>query len=430
LTEPHPTASWRTWVEPWYLSYALLGASAAGLAPILLPLAVSRGGDLAQVGLIMAAFNLGGFIAPLWGRIADRRHCYRTILAGGLAVTAVGLALFPFAPTPLLQLVLALAQGGGAVAAATVGNMLIVEAHPRHEWDKRIGWLQTFYGVGQVGGLVLAGLASQISMAVSLPFAAGLSMLALLPAASIRRPARSESTPRPVLTHPARHVDLSAGSPQRYHHHLGSVSPHDWMRPLLSPFGWFLLAWLLSFAGTTGFFSLYPVLMGGAYGIPPEISAPAFAVAAALGLGLYAPAGRWSERFGALRILQAGLLVRGLAFTGLVLLCVLPTGGTSVPALAAFLFVVLAWSLLSVASTAATAQLAPTGEGEALGLYNATTAVAGVLGSFLGGWLASRWGYVTIPAMGIAGVALGIVLLFVITRRKQSLQGSSIVERS
>jgi len=30
------------WIEPWYLSYALFGATVAGLIPILLPLVVAQ----------------------------------------------------------------------------------------------------------------------------------------------------------------------------------------------------------------------------------------------------------------------------------------------------------------------------------------------------------------------------------------------------
>jgi hypothetical protein len=70
---------WRKWVEPWYFSYALLGVMLAGLAPILLPLAVSRSGSPAEVGLVMPAFNLGGLASPLWGGLADR---YRLLLVG------------------------------------------------------------------------------------------------------------------------------------------------------------------------------------------------------------------------------------------------------------------------------------------------------------------------------------------------------------
>jgi len=60
------TSTWRQWVETWYLAYALLGATIAGLAPILLPLTASHTGNATDVGLVMAAFSLGGLTAPLW----------------------------------------------------------------------------------------------------------------------------------------------------------------------------------------------------------------------------------------------------------------------------------------------------------------------------------------------------------------------------
>jgi MFS family permease len=68
-------------VEPWYWAYALLGLTAAGVTPILLPLAVSRMGSAADIGLVMAAISLGGMLAPLWGRLADQYRLHRLLLA-------------------------------------------------------------------------------------------------------------------------------------------------------------------------------------------------------------------------------------------------------------------------------------------------------------------------------------------------------------
>ena len=48
--------------------------------------------------------------------------------------------------------------GLGFAAANTVANMFIVEVHPREEWDSRIGALNALSGLGQVAGLLLAGL--------------------------------------------------------------------------------------------------------------------------------------------------------------------------------------------------------------------------------------------------------------------------------
>ncbi len=76
-----------------------------------------------------------------------------------------------------------------------------------------------------------------------------------------------------------------------------------------------------------------------------------------------------------------------------------------------FLFVVLAWSLLSVSSTALVASLSPENEGEGMGIFNAVTALSGVIGAVLGGWGANLWGYVAIPIMGIIGVGAGFIVL-------------------
>src|SRR5262249_9516154 len=87
--------TWRQWIEPWYLAYALLGAAVGGVVPIVVPLMVHRTGTLAATGLVMAAFNLGGLTAPLWGGLADRYRLHRVLLVGGFLLTTLGLVAFP-----------------------------------------------------------------------------------------------------------------------------------------------------------------------------------------------------------------------------------------------------------------------------------------------------------------------------------------------
>jgi predicted MFS family arabinose efflux permease len=86
-------------------------------------------------------------------------------------------------------------------------------------------------------------------------------------------------------------------------------------------------------------------------------------------------------------------------------------------ALLGFCLIVLAWSLLSVSSTALAAALTPGGEGAGLGFFNATTAVAGVLGSILSGWIASRFGFLAAVEMATGGILAGLIL-FVLTGQK------------
>ncbi len=412
----------QTFIEPWYLSYALLGVSAAGVLPILLPLAVSNTGSITDVGLVIASFNLGGLVSPLWGTLADRYRLHRLLLTGGLLVTAATIASFPGASSLASRSFLAFLQGAGAAAAATVANLFIVELHPEREWDKRIGWLQTFYGSGQVVGLLLAGVLTKIPMHIGLFTTAGLTAVACFPAWFMTPKLTGPPTNRPILRHPVRHAEVHAGSPQRFYHLPSLHALQKALRPLLSPFGLFIISWLISFMGVAAFFSLYPVLMKSAYGVDPATASGAFAVSAALGLALYPAAGKWSETSGAARMLQLGFAMRILAFIGFLSFGAVRLDGHFSLALVDFLFIVLAWSLLSVGGTAMASELSRSNEGEGLGLYNATTSIAGVIGAVLGGWLAGRFGFDAVEILGLVSVIAGLILITIVPNiRRQDI---------
>src|SRR6266511_3636699 len=290
--------TWRRWVEPWYLAYALLGASAAGIVPILLPLAVHRSRGAAYVGWVIAANNLGGLTAPLWGILADRYRLHRCLVVGGGVIAAAGLAAFPLTPTPSAWPALALLQGIGTTAAATIANLFVVEAHPQKEWEERIGWLQTFYGGGQDCGLFVAAALTQMPLHTGLLAAAGVTALAALTAWFTTRTPPSLLTPKPALLQPPRPSEWPVSSPQHLFHHLTLTALHKGWQDLRSPFSRFLTAWLLCFAGSWAFFCQYPVLMQQMYGVSPWLASFTSAVAHGLGLVLYVPAGLWAEQRG------------------------------------------------------------------------------------------------------------------------------------
>jgi len=400
------------WVESWYISYALLGLSAAGLVPILLPLLVSQANGAADIGLVMAAFSMGGLTAPIWGGLADRFHLHQRLLIGGLFETALGAAVFPFTVSLFPRIGLAFLSGIGLASASTVANLFIVEGHPEPEWDARIGWLQAFYGSGQVMGLVIAGLIGQRKPEFGLWLAGGIGVAAIIPAMiGTRQESAVLLQRRPVLLHPAHHAEWPSGSPQHLYHYLNMQGIRTFFTPFRTSFGLFLIAWLLSFSGSAAFFSFYPVLMKKVYGVLPGLSSTGYALAAGLGLVLYAPAGTWSIKRGTLPVLRDALVLRIAAFLALTILAIVSFPGRGWLALLFFLFVVLAWSLLSVSSTALVAGLSPKNEGEGMGIFNAVTALSGVIGSVMGGWTANLWGYVAIPIMGIIGVGAGFIVL-------------------
>jgi MFS family permease len=360
----------------------------------------------------MAAFSMGGLTAPVWGVLADRFRLHRWLLGGGLIATAAGATIFPLSRSFAFRTALAFVSGIGLAAASTTANLFIVEVRPQAEWDSRIGWLQTFYGGGQVIGLGLAGFMGQAAPEKGLWLAGVLAVAAIIPALlGTRRDADILTEHWPVLSHPMHHAEWPVGSPQHLYHHLSLKGVRRILASVESSFGLFLVAWLFSFSGSAAFFSLYPVLMQQLYDILPGRSSMGYALAAGLGLVLYAPAGKWSAKRGPVPILRDALGLRVAAFLALSLLAIAPLPGRDWLAMLSFPVVVLAWSLLSVASTALIAALSPENEGEGMGIFNAVTAFSGVLGAALGGWVASLWGYVAVPIMGIVGVGAGLIML-------------------
>jgi DHA1 family tetracycline resistance protein-like MFS transporter len=406
--------AWRRWIEPWYISYALLGLVVAGLTPILLPIIADRQDGVGHVGLVMAFFQFGGLTAPLWGRLADRFRLHRWLLAGGLVITSASLLVFAEIDSSNLRLVFALLLGIGSKGAATVANLFIVEIHPKEEWDSRVSWLQTFYGGGQVGGLLLAGVVTNFHPSYGLIIAAILTGVAILPVWTSTRTPQAGVEDKPILSHLVREGEWSWGS-HLHHFHMPSFEDFRHLKSILaSPFLLFLVVWSLAFVGSFSVFSIYPLLMQAAYGITPEYSSLIYAVAVAIRLRLYTLTGRWADRIGPSRVLLVGFLVRLSTFTALFILTLTSFAGQKWLATLSFSLLVLSWALVIVSATVLTASLSPVGEGAGMGFFNAASALSGVLGAATGGWIAERWGYSSTLIMAISGLSLSIIMVFAI----------------
>ncbi len=418
-------------LEPWFAPFGLINGAAVGLAPILFPLVAVRYG-VGHVGLVMGAFNLGAFAAPLTGNLADRYHAYRLLAIGCAAVSAVSLWLFPLAGPPV-QVLLALANGGAFAGAVTVANLLIVERRPQREWNRRLGWLETVLSVGQGGGLILAAWLSGLAART------GLLIAALVPAAAIplsvlliprvtgrapavpNAPAPGESSPGASPGARASHRLASAGhvgewgpaSPSRVHHLHQQRRPlealHSAVRLMRGGFGWMLAAWVPAYAGTAIIFALYPVLFSRAFGVAPRSSALAFAVIVFLSLPLFIVAGRRSQRRGPVRVIAASLAARVVLLAALAAFAAVGHIPAVLP-LAAFSGIMFAWSFLSVASPALTGQLCHGAEGDAQGSLNAASGLAGLIGSVVGGLAAASWGFPAALAIGSGAVLVGLTV--------------------
>ncbi len=413
---PHGLVAWPrgllTWLEPWYLAYALLAVVQGGMLPMLLPLAAGGG---TGAGVVVGALNLAGLAAPLWGHLADSRQLHRATLVVGMAVIAAALAALPFAATLAAKAALAAAIGLGYAGANTVSSMFIVEQRPQPEWDSRIGALQACIGAGQVAGLLAAGFFGGAS-ALAFTVAAGLVAAALGVAAATVRPCRT-TTPRAAVTARAPLGGEGwAGAPQRQLHRVSLSGLRRLLDELALPYVRLLLIWFAAFVAIGAVLTMFPLAMVRLFVMPTRLAAETYAVAAAISLPLYGPAAAWARRRGARRVLGAGLAWRALALLGLALACRAAPQGQAL-ALGCFAAVVIAWPLLGVSGTALAAQTAPVEKGEALGLFNAVSSLAGAVGAVLGGWALQRFGYGPLAAAAALVVIAAALAVRAITAR-------------
>ncbi len=389
------------WIEPWFLAYACLGVVQGGMLPLLLPL--SAGGST-HAGMIVGVMNLAGLTAPFWGHLADRRRLHRQVLLAGMLAALVALVLMPEQLSLPLKAALAGILGLGLAAANTVANMFIVEVRPPEEWDARIGALQAFSGLGQVVGLLLAGLIGgryALAYAVAAALVAAAVPMAWLTLRGVQVPVPRDA----AAAHPPLGGEGWAGSPQRLFHILTWQGLRTLLCELEMPFARLMIVWFVAFVAISAALTMFPLALIRTFGVSPGTPATTYAFAAAASLAMYPLAARIAKQRGARPVLQVGLAARTIAIA--ILAVAFLSGIAGVPlALAGFVVLVMAWPLLGVSGTALAALLAPAEKGEALGLFNASSSLAGAVGAFLGGWATETVGYGTVCLVGAVVVGL------------------------
>ena len=393
------------WIEPWFLAYACLGVVQGGMLPLLLPL--SAGGST-HAGTIVGVMNLAGLTAPFWGHLADRRRLHRQVLLAGMLLVLAPLLLMPAVLGLPLKAALAGVLGLGFAAANTVSNMFIVEVRPKEEWDARIGALQALGGLGQVSGLLLAGFIGG-RYALAFGVAAGL-VAAAVPIAWMTLRGIQVPVARTTATaHPALGGESWASAPQRLFHVLSWRGLVTLLHEMEMPFARLLGVWFIAFVAISAVLTMFPLSLIQVFGVSVRLPATTYAFAAAVSLLLYPLAASAAKKHGARRVLRAGFIIRTVAIA-ILTVAFLSQAGNVPLALAGFVIIVMAWPLLGVSGTALAAELAPGEKGEALGLFNASSSLAGAIGAFLGGWAAEGFGYGAVCLIATILVALAVLL--------------------
>jgi MFS family permease len=405
------------WIEPWFFIYACLGVVQDGMLPLLLPL--SAGGS-SHAGAIVGVMNLAGLTSPFWGHFADRRRLHCQVLLAGMLVVIVALLLMPAHLGLPLQIAIAGILGVGFAAANTVANIFIIGVRPQEEWDPRIGALQLLIGLGEVVGLLLAGIIGgryALAFGVSAALVASAVPIALMTLRGVQVPvSRAAAVARSPVG-----GQSCTGSPQR-HFHLPTWSGlRNLLRELDMPFARLSIVWFVSYVAMSAVLTMFPLALVRAFAVSDGLPATAYAFASAASLVIFPWAVSIAERHSEWFVLRTGFVVRAIAIAILAAAFLAQISGVPL-ALAGFVLLVMAWPLLGVSSTALVAQNAPGEKSEALGVFNASSSVAAALGAFLGGWGMDITNYGTICVVSAVFVALATLFSYDQNKMRRSLE--------
>lgn len=400
MTNPAPPTSRgiRRWLAPWFSAYALAGLLVNGMVPVMLPVTVKPAGTVA-VAAVVAAFFVGQLTAPLLGTLADRRGWQRPIFLASFPVMAAAAVAIGLGGSVAVWMPAAFVAGAAAGAAQTLGSVFIVEGHPKSEWDTRIGWFRLTFGIGQIGGLAIGAVFADGDLMTGWLVAAGAILLGVvlgrfklphIPAVVV--PAQTAAQASPTASAPA---------------------PQDRRRELVtairSPFGVFLLSWLLAMIAVQTILNVLPLVMHDAFGMASSTTATVYLIGSIAGAALYPVAGAWAKRISAGRVLAVGMIITLAAFVFLAVAFLADPSWRETAGVIGILMIAIGYPFDYIGATMLAALLAEDGEGSAMGLFNSAVAAGAIVGALVPAAVAGSFGYG--PFLAISAVVMAVAIV-------------------
>lgn len=390
------------WLSPWFSAYALAGLLVNGMVPVMLPVTVKPAGPMA-VAIVVAAFFVGQLTAPLVGSLADRRHWQRPLFLASFPVMAMAAVAIGVGGTIGVWIPAAFVGGAAAGAAQTLGSVFIVEGHPKAEWDTRIGWFRLTFGIGQVGGLAIGAVFADGDLTTGWLVAAGAILLGVV-LGRLRLPRISRE---PTGGGPGAPTPPAAASPP-----AAPRSAHrtqELLAAVRSPFGIFLLSWLLAMIAVQTILNVLPLVMHDAFGLASSTTASVYLVGSIAGAALYPVAGAIAKRTTAARVLVIGMTITLGALVFMAVAFLADPSWRETAGIIGILLLAVGYPFDYIGATMLAAVLAQNREGSAMGLFNSAVAAGAIVGALVPAAFAGSSGYG--PFLAISAIMMAAAMI-------------------
>ncbi len=385
----------------WILFGALfLFHAAAGVASPLLPrLRQALGASYLQIGWVNAAFGVSRLLTDVPAGWLLRRRAPNLLVFLGMGIVGCGNLLAAFAGS-VHGVIAGRAVAGFGYSAAVIGTLTLLAALAGDTSRARVFSLYEF--------LIVAGLA--VSTAIAgfaaewVGWRAGFGLGSLLAVLGLIAAAVSLGRGRPMGGMPP--PPDPERSPRIV---LPGTRGRTWSIGLV-----LLLSFILSYAWTGLFYTLYPLYGGEHLGLGTGVVGVAMSTGYVADLALLFPYGWLADRYGRVPILLAGVLL--IAITAFAL----PLSGSNLTYIAVGLLIGMGFACWGLPPALLTDWVSPGSRGVILGLYRFMVDLGFILGP-LSVSVALEGGGFRIAAWMVAGLTGASALAFFGLRKRPAL---------
>jgi len=368
------------------LPFAAVNGVVWGVGIIVIPLLA---GNSSKAGVAFGMINLGIALgAVIWGFLSRWVQVNRLVFVSCLLSFAVWLAIALTRGKALVPL--AFLFGSSAAGIFVLASVVVTQVYRKDLWDRYVSLMQASMTGGTVVGLLLTSVWA--GPLVGIPLLV-LGVVACIPIGR-HMVGKGEGHPlHPRCLRPKMHFsELFTGY---FHHrfrlrHLFHLKEGELFR--LS------LRWGLALLAVAPIYAIYPLLMRDAFGVGQRSSSLVYAMSTAIGVGFFVLAGRLSKRFTSTLPFNLAIILYFLTFVFMLAGYAFKVKALGV---AGFVIMIFAWSFISVGMNLSVVEMMDEDRrAEALGVANAIQSLDNVAGGMMGGALVSRFGDVSIMALG------------------------------
>ena len=429
--------------DRWYYTFLPYNVAGGSTSPMI-PLFVTEGlkGTVAEVGIVGAVSSLASVPANiLWGNLSDTTKKRKVFVLIGFLGLAVALLTMGLSMDMGAYYFGNFLLGAIAAAAAPVSTVIILESFAKEEWAKRIGDFSKISGIGWVLGLVLGTiwlqLASDDGSAVAAMRGLFITSSALC-VASILLAIRWVPEPKKKMERREAVGEVPASN--LVHFERGRYAPTKIIHIMkvgaknLSPLNFpsnlklYYLMTFLAFTGFLTFYTAFPIFLKRELGLTISEVFVVFLASSITSALTYSLAGRWTSLVGGKKVQIMAFTGRIFLFPAVYLVTLIDMGFWPMMGALCVLHagIGFCWANLSVAGNTIVAHISYKDfRTESLGAYNAIMGIGTIVGSLVGGFVASSLGYEVTFLVASMFVVSALLLLLMLKVEKEPDEATS-----